>query len=129
MPTRKRTILIAAAVATLGTSVPALAVTNPLVAPIIPLAGSNVRGNVTFFQLGKNVAVGLNLTGLGGAQAIDIRKGSCKSYAATPAMPLGDGQDTQLSNTTLAQLSGNVLLIHKSADVASPAVGCAEAKG
>jgi hypothetical protein len=121
-------MLIAAAVATLGTSVPALAVTNPLVAPIIPLAGSSVRGNVTFFQLGKNVAVGLNLTGSGGAQALDLRKGSCKSYAATPAMPLGSGQDTQISNTTLAQLSGQVLLIHKSADVASAPVGCAEIK-
>lgn len=117
---------MATGAAVLGTTLPALAVSNPLVAPIMPLGGSNVRGNATFFQLGKNINVGLNLATTSGTGAIDIRKGSCKSYAATPSMPLGTGQDTQLSNTSLEQLNGSVLLIHKTAQQTSPAVACAE---
>jgi len=121
-------MLVAAAAAFLGTTVPAWAVSNPLVVQILPLGGSSVRGNATFFQLGKNVSVGLNLASSSDAGALDIRKGSCKSYAATTTMPLGNGQDTQLSNTTLTQLNGNVLLIHKTTQVGSPPVACAEIK-
>ena len=126
---RKRIAIIGAALAALGTSAPALAVANPLVAQVVPLGGSNVRGNVTFFQLGSNVNVGLNLTGNSGTQAVDIRKGTCKAYADSSTMPLGIAQDTRLSNTTLSQLNGDVLLIHKTAQVTSAPVGCAEIKG
>jgi hypothetical protein len=88
-----------------------------------------VRGNATFFQLGSSVNVGLNLTGGGAASgAIDIRKGSCTSYAASTTMPLGASQDTKLSNMKLEQLTGDVLLIHKTASVTSPPVACAEIK-
>ncbi len=125
---RKRLVMVGAALAALGTSVPALAVVNPLVAPVVPLGGSSVRGNVTFFQLGSNVNVGLNLTGIAGSEAVDIRKGTCKAYAGSAAMPLGVNQDTRLSNMTISQLNGNVLLIHKTAQATSPAVGCAEIK-
>jgi len=75
---------------------------------------------VTLFQLGPNVNVGLNLTGNSGNEAVDIRKGTCKDYADSSTMPLGVAQDTRLSNTKLEQLSGNVLLIHKTAQVTSP---------
>ena len=83
---RIQTLAISAALATLATAAPALAIVNPLVAQIVPLGGSSVRGNATFFQLGPNIEVGLNL-------------------------------------------NGNVLLIHKTSSVTSPAVGCAEIKG
>jgi hypothetical protein len=126
---QKRTAMIGAAIATLATSLPALAIVNPLVAQIVPLGGSSVRGNVTFFQLGANVNVGLNLTGTAGTEAVDIRKGTCKDYAASSTMPLGAAQDTRLSNTKLEQLNGNVLLIHKTAQVTSPPIACAEIKG
>jgi hypothetical protein len=120
--------MIGAALAALATSAPALAVVNPLVAQIVPLGGSSVRGNVTLFQLGPNVNVGLNLTGNSGTEAVDIRKGTCKAYADSSTMPLGVAQDTRLSNTKLEQLSGNVLLIHKTAQITSPPIGCAEIK-
>jgi hypothetical protein len=121
--------MIGAVLAALGTSFPALALVNPLVAQIVPLGGSSVRGNVTFFQLGPNVNVGLNLTGNSGTEAVDIRKGTCKNYAASSTMPLGIAQDTRLSNTQLEQLNGDVLLIHKTAQLTSPPIGCAEIKG
>jgi hypothetical protein len=126
---QKRIAMIGAVMAALATSVPALAIVNPLVAPVVPLGGSSVRGNVTFFQLGSNVNVGLNLTGNSGTEAVDIRKGTCKDYAASSTMPLGVAQDTRLSNTKIEQLAGNVLLIHKTAQVTSPPVACAEIKG
>jgi hypothetical protein len=121
--------MVGAALAALGMSVPALAVVNPLVAQVVPLSGSSVRGNVTLFQLGPNVNVGLNLTGNSGTEAIDIRKGTCKDYAASSTMPLGVAQDTRLSNTKLEQLNGDVLLIHKTAQVTSAPIACAEIKG
>jgi hypothetical protein len=126
---RIQTLAISAALATLATAAPALAIVNPLVAQIVPLGGSSVRGNATFFQLGSNIEVGLNLTGNATAGAADIRKGTCKSYAGSATMPLGVSQDTRLSNLKLEQLNGNVLLIHKTSSVTSPAVGCAEIKG
>jgi hypothetical protein len=126
---RTRIVMIGAVLAALGTSFPALALVNPLVAQIVPLGGSSVRGNVTFFQLGPNVNVGLNLTGNSGTEAVDIRKGTCKDYAASSTMPLGVAQDTRLSNTKLEQLNGDVLLIHKTAQLTSPPIGCAEIKG
>lgn len=126
---RTRIVMIGAAAAALAAGAPALAVVNPLVAQVVPLAGSAVRGNVTFFQLGPNVNVGLNLTGTSGTEAVDIRKGTCKAYADSSAMPLGVNQDTRLSNTKLEQLNGNVLLIHKTAQVTSPPIACAEIKG
>jgi hypothetical protein len=43
-------------------------------------------------------------------------------------MPLGVAQDTRLPNTKIEQLSGDVLLIHKTAQVTSPPIGCAESK-
>ncbi len=126
---RKQTAAIAVTLATLGAAAPALAVVNPLVAQIVPLGGSSVRGNATFFQLGSNIEVGLNFTGNAATGAADIRKGTCKSYAGTATMPLGVAQDTRLSNIKLEQLNGNVLLIHKTASVTSAPVGCAEIKG
>ena len=126
---RIQTLAISAALATLATAAPALAIVNPLVAQIVPLGGSSVRGNATFFQLGPNIEVGLNLNGNATAGAADIRKGTCKSYAGSATMPLGVSQDTRLSNLKLEQLNGNVLLIHKTSSVTSPAVGCAEIKG
>jgi hypothetical protein len=124
----KRIAMIGAALAALATSLPALAAVNPLVAQIVPLGGSAVRGNVTFFQLGPNVNVGLNLATNAGTGALDIRKGTCKAYADSSTMPLGVAQDTRLSNMKLEQLNGSVLLIHKTAQVTSPPIGCAEIK-
>lgn len=116
------------ALATLGMTVPALAVVNPVVAQIVPLGGSGVRGNATFFQLGSSVNVGLNFTGSAASGAADIRKGTCTSYAASTTMPLGVSQDTRLSNVKLEQLNGNVLLIHKTSSVTSEPIACAEIK-
>ena len=122
--------MIGAALAALALGAPALAVSNPLVAKISPVGGASLRGNVTFFQLGNSVQVGLNVTGANAnASAVDVRQGTCKSYASTAKWPLGASQDTRLPNTKLADLVGDVLIVHKTAEQNSPAIGCAEIKG
>jgi hypothetical protein len=114
----------------LGAGVPALAISNPLVADITPIGGSNIKGNATFFQLGQAVQVGVNLNGASAStSAIDIRKGTCKSYAESAKWPLGATQDSRLPNTKIEELVGNVLVIHKSSAESSPVVACAEIKG
>lgn len=126
----RRIAMFGIALATLGVAAPALAISNPLVAEITPAGGGNVHGNVTFFQLGSNVQVGLNLSGgNANAEAVDIRKGTCKSYSDTARWPLGASQDTRLPNTKLQDLVGSVLLIHKTQDESSPVAGCAQIKG
>ena len=113
---------------------PALAIENPLVAPINPIGQGGARGNVTFFQLGSNVNVAVSLaSGIAGEASVDLRKGTCKSYAPNSRWPLGSfggsSQETRLPNTKLQSLVGEVLLVHKTQDVASPAIGCAEIRG
>ena len=55
-----------------------------------------------------------------GAQSVDIRKGSCKSYAETPGAPLvavsGSDQQTKLWGAKLESPVGSVLLVHKAQD-------------
>jgi hypothetical protein len=121
--------MLAGALAGLAFGMPALALDNPLVIDVQPVGADGVHGNATLFQLGDKVDLAVNLDGNESAsQAIDIRKGSCKSYAATAKWPLGASQETLLPNTKVESLLGNVLLIHKTADVSSPVVGCAEIK-
>jgi hypothetical protein len=134
---RTRIAATAAVVAACSATIlatPALAIDNPIAATIAPLGSKGASGNVTFFQMGQNVNVSVSLDkDSQGAQALDLRKGTCKSFAQSSAWPLGSfngsSQETRLPNTTLEKLVGNVLLIHKSQDVSSPAIGCAQIKG
>lgn len=131
---RIRIATIAAALAVAGTSTVALALSNPLVAKINAIGPNGAHGNATFFQLAQSVNLGINLdSNPSGSQALDLRKGTCKSYAGTAAWPLGnfDGASDQrrLPNTKLNSIVGSVLLIHKTANDASPVIGCAEIKG
>ena len=131
---RKRLAILTAALALGGTTTAAFALDNPLVAHIKPIGGSGVAGTATFFKLGNTVSVGLQLAkGTNGAEAADIRKGTCTSYASNAHWPLvpveGTTQDTRLGNVTLEQLVGNVLLVHKSKDDTSPVVACAPISG
>jgi hypothetical protein len=128
-PMRTCIALIGFAAATLALGSSALALSNPLVADVVPLGGGNVHGNATFFQLGDNVTIGLNLSGGDANQeAIDVPKGTCKSYASTAQWPLGAGQNIRLPHTKLNQLLGDVLLVHKTPSESSPVVGCAAIK-
>jgi hypothetical protein len=131
---RKRIATAAAVVAALSAVIlatPVLAIENPLVATINPVGGGGTHGNVTFFQMGNfvNVAVSLD-SGVAGEASFDLRKGTCKAYAQNSRWPLGSfggsSQETRLPNTKLETLVGEVLLIHKTQDVGSPAIGCAE---
>ncbi len=124
---RIRTAIAAAAATILATATAALALSNPLVAQIRPVGAAGVRGNVTLFQMGSNVNLGVNLTS-GTAGIIDLRKGSCASYDAK-ARPLIDAQQVDLPAMKLPDLIGSVVLLHKGSDVGSPVVGCAEVKG
>lgn len=131
---RTRITTIAAALAVAGTSTAAFALTNPLVAQINAIGPNGAHGNATFFQLAESVNVGINLSSdPSGRQALDLRKGTCKSYAGSTRWPLGsfDGTSDQrrLPNTKLESILGNVLLIHKTPNDASPVIGCAEIKG
>ncbi len=110
---------------------PALAIDNPLAAAINPIGHGGIRGNVTFLQMGSNVNVAVSLdNGTAGQASLDLRKGTCKSYAPNSRWPLGtfggSSEETRLPNTKLESLVGEVLLIHKTQDVESPAIGCAE---
>lgn len=110
---------------------PALAIENPLSANVVPVGSGGVHGAVTFFQLGSNVNVGLNLDNeTPGTVAIDLRKGTCKSYAPSSRWPLGtfsgSSDETRLPNTKLDGLVGQVFLVHKTQSVDSPVIGCAE---
>ncbi|HYZ17163.1 MAG TPA: hypothetical protein VE591_12200 [Candidatus Acidoferrum sp.] len=124
----------AAVVGALAASIlaaPALAIENPLSANVIPIGSGGVHGAVTFFQLGSNVNVGLNLDNdTPGTAAVDLRKGTCKNYAQNSRWPLGtfngSSQETRLPNTKLESLMGQVLLVHKTQSVDSPVIGCAE---
>jgi hypothetical protein len=131
---RKRIVIAAAVVAAMSAVIfatPVLAIENPLVATINPIGQGGARGNVTFFQMGSNVNVAVSLdAGVAGEAAFDLRKGTCKTYAQNSRWPLGSfggsSQETRLPNTKLEALVGEVLLIHKTQDVGSPAIGCAE---
>jgi hypothetical protein len=130
---RTRILSAAAAVAACAAliSAPALAIENPLAATINPVGGHGAHGNVTFFQMGNNINVAVSLDNdTAGEAAFDLRKGTCKNYATNSRWPLGtfagSSQETRLPNTKLESLVGQVLLIHKSPSVDSPAVGCAE---
>lgn len=130
---RTRTAIIAAALG-LSLAAPALALDNPLVADINPVGAGGAHGKATFFQLSGNVDVGVILDNdRSGTQGVDIRKGSCKSYAESPGAPLvavsGSDQQTKLSGAKLESLVGSVLLVHKAQDTASPVIGCAEIRG
>jgi hypothetical protein len=131
---RTRTAIIAAAIGALGLAAPALALDNPVVADISPVGAGGAHGKATFFQIAGNVNVGVILdSDRSGAQGVDIRKGSCKSYAETPGAPLvavsGSDQQTKLAGAKLESLVGSVLLVHKAQDTASPVIGCAEIRG
>jgi hypothetical protein len=128
-------IICAAAVAAAFCAVllvtPALAIENPLVATIKPVGQGGTRGNVTFFQMGSNVNVAVSLeSAIAGEASLDLRTGTCKSFAQNSKWPLGSfggsSQETRLPNTKLESLVGEVLLVHKTQDVASPVIGCAE---
>jgi hypothetical protein len=124
----------AAVVGALAASIlatPALAIENPLSANVTPIGGGGVHGAVTFFQLGTNVNVGLNLDNeTPGTAAVDLRKGTCKNYSQSSRWPLGTfsgtSDETRLPNTKLESLVGQVLLVHKTQSVDSPPIGCAE---
>lgn len=121
--------MLAGALAALAVGMPALALDNPLVIQVEPVGSDGVHGNATLFQLGDQVDLEVNLDGNESAsQAIDIRKGTCKSYAHTAKWPLGASQETRLPKTTVESLLGNVLLIHKTAEESSPVIGCAAIK-
>jgi hypothetical protein len=134
---RTRIAAAAAVVAAFSAAIlatPALAIENPIAATIAPVGAKGASGNVTFFQMGNNVNVNVSLDkDTQGVQALDLRKGTCKSFAPSSAWPLGtfngSSQETRLPNTTLEKLVGNVLLIHQSENVNSPAIGCAQIKG
>lgn len=131
---RTRTAFLAAALALAGTGTAALALDNPLVAHLKPVGSAGIAGTVTFFKLGNDVNVGVQLSkDLGGSQAADIRKGTCSSYAGGAHWPLvpveGTTQDTRLSGVGLAQLVGNVILVHKTKDDNSPVISCAPISG
>lgn len=127
---RTRTAVLAGLIAIGGLGGPALALGNPIVADVVPLNGAAVHGNVTLFQLGDNVNVGLNLSGNDAADvAADIRKGTCKAYAASARWPLGDASETRLPNTHLSELVGSVVIIHKSQAESSAPVACAQITG
>jgi len=122
--------MVGGALAALAFGMPALAVDNPLVVEVQPVGADGVHGNATLFQLGDHVDVAVNLDGNeSGSQAVDVRRGSCKSYAEGAKWPLGSSQETRLPNIKLESLLGNVLLIHKTAEQSSPVVGCAQIKG
>jgi len=127
-------VAVAAAFCAVILATPALALENPLVAAINPIGQGGTRGNVTFFQMGNNVNVAVSLaSGIAGEASLDLRKGTCKSYAPSARWPLGSfggsSQETRLPNTKLQSLIGEVLLVHKTPDVASPAIGCADIRG
>jgi hypothetical protein len=126
-----RAAAVAAAFCAVIFAAPAMAIENPLVASIKPVGQGGTRGNVTFFQMGTNVNVAVTLdSGIAGEASLDLRQGTCKSYAPNSKWPLGSfagsSQETRLPNTKLQTLVGEVLLVHKTQDVASPAIGCAE---
>ena len=126
---RIRIAMIAGALAALALGAPALALDNPLIIDVQPVGADGVHGNATLFQLGDDIDLAVNLDGNDSAsQAIDIRKGSCKSYADSGKWPLGASQETRLPKTKVESLLGNVLLIHKTSEESSPVVGCAEIK-
>jgi hypothetical protein len=130
---RTRTAIIGAALAALTLGTPALALENPLVADISPIGAGGAHGKVTLFQLGHDVNVDVILASdRSGSQGLDIRKGTCKSYAETARWPLnpvsGTDQPTRL-NAKLEEFVGNALLVHKTADTSSPVVGCADLRG
>ena len=122
---------VAAAYCAVLLATPALAIENPLVATIKPVGQGGTRGNVTFFQMGSNVNVAVSLeSGVAGEASLDLRTGTCKAYAQNSKWPLGSfggsTQETRLPNTKLENLVGEVLLVHKTHDVGSPVIGCAE---
>ncbi|MDB5092688.1 MAG: hypothetical protein JWO85_789 [Candidatus Eremiobacteraeota bacterium] len=122
---------VAAAFCAIILATPALAIENPLVATIKPVGQGGTRGNVTFFQMGSNVNVGVSLeSAVAGEASLDLRTGTCKTYAQNSRWPLGSfggrTQETRLPNTKLESLVGEVLLVHKTQDVGSPVIGCAE---
>ena len=127
---RIRLALLSTLIAAGAVSGPVLALNNPIVADVVPIDGAAIHGNVTLFQLGDNVNVGLNLSGSDAAAvAVDIRKGTCKSYAQNARWPIGDATETRLPSMKLDQLVGNVVLIHKSANESSAPIACAEIRG
>jgi hypothetical protein len=124
-------IVVVAAFSAAILATPALAIENPLAATINPVGSGGTHGNVTFFQLGNSVNVAVSLDhDTRGQASLDLRKGTCKSYAESSRWPLGtfDGssEETKLPNTKLESLVGQVLLIHKTQSVDSPPIGCAE---
>ncbi len=131
---RKRTAIVGAAIAALTLGTPALAVENPLVVNITPVGSAGAHGKATVMQLASNVNVDVILDkSTPSSEALDIHKGSCKSYAGTATRTLvavnGTTQDTKLGNTKLDDLVGNVLLVHKTGEATSPVVGCADLRG
>jgi hypothetical protein len=130
---QKRIAIAGIALSLMASGGTALALQNPIVSQLHPVGNSRVTGNVTFMQLGADVNVGVDLEKDVTNAAVDVRRGSCSSYASNAKFPLvsvnGTTQSTRLGHVSLQQLVGNVIVIHKTRADNSPVVACGEIKG
>src|ERR1700721_1458653 len=91
---------------------PSLAVVNPIIAKIQPIAPNGPRGRVSFFQLGSDVVVNVTLDrGLGGSQSADIRRGTCAKLAPQAQWNVVDVSGSQ-PTTRVPPVELNELLRH-----------------
>lgn len=126
---------VAAAIASVALvvtpSAPVLAVVNPIVAQIHPVGANGARGRVSFFQLGNDVVVNVVLQhGRKGTQSVGIHEGTCARYRPRANWVVvgveGSTQSTRVPHLKLKQLLGHALVIHKTRDRSSAAIGCAD---
>jgi hypothetical protein len=127
-----RMLLITACLALVAAvPVPAIAVVNPIIVNIQPIAPNGPRGKVSFFQLGSDVVVNVTLDHeQSGTQSAGIRRGSCKSLAPQAQWNVvsvsGSQQTTRLPNVELNQLLGHAFVVNATQNQSSPVIGCAD---
>jgi hypothetical protein len=127
-----RILLITACLALVAAvPVPALAVVNPIIVNIQPLAANGPRGRVSFFQLGSDVVVNVTLDReQAGTKSAEIRRGSCANLAPQIQWNVvgvsGTQQTTRLPNVALNQLLGHAFVVNATQDRSSPVIGCAD---
>src|SRR5580658_369815 len=127
-----RIVLMAAVLALVAAvPLPALAVVNPIIVDVRPIARNGPIGRVSFFQLGGGVVVNVTLdSGRGGAEAAGIRRGTCASLAPQAQWYVvdvsGTQQTTRLPNVELNQLLGHAFVVNATQDRSSPIIGCAD---
>lgn len=109
---------------------PALAMHNPIVVNIRPTVANGARGHATFFQIGQDVDVAVILgRDRKGTQSVGIHRGTCAKYDPRPDWVVvgvaGTTQDTRLPNVRLSRLLRHALVVHRTKNRSSLAIGCA----